>query len=65
MRAIDQNIVRLEGTVESAIELRNAALAARDLMPEGEYRDALIALAVHLRYALDDMGVERDDDLSA
>jgi hypothetical protein len=58
MKAPRTDFVRLEGTIESARELREAALIARDLMPEGEHRDALVALAVHLRYALEDMGVE-------
>jgi hypothetical protein len=58
MQAPRTDVVRLEGTVESALELRQAALIARDLLPTGEHRDALVALAVHLRYALEDMGVE-------
>ena len=54
MRAKDRGAVMLIGTIESARAARDALLSARDAMPEGEHRDEIIALAIHLRYAIED-----------
>jgi len=47
--------VRLEGTVENAKNTRKLLLEARDLLPEGEVRDEIIALAIHLQYAIEEV----------
>jgi len=57
-----QNEITLIGTVESALAARKALLVARDLMPEGEDRDEIIGLLVHLRYALTDQGYVFTDE---
>lgn len=57
---MNNNLVRLEGTIASAVGARKALNVARDLMPEGEDRDEIIGLMAHLRHALDDLDYEKD-----
>ena len=52
----DAGLIRLEGTLESALAARKALIVARDLMPQGEDRDEITGLIAHLRYAITDKG---------
>jgi hypothetical protein len=54
MFAPRKEIVRLEGTIEAAIEVRDVLLRVRDLLPEGLDRDVIVGLAIQLRYAIAD-----------
>lgn len=60
MKAARKDVVRIEGNVAQAHELRETLLRVRDLLPEGEDRDNITALAVHLRYAIEDVIGNRD-----
>jgi predicted lipoprotein len=55
MFAPRKEIVRLEGTIEAAIEARDALLRVRDLLPEGLDRDVVVGLAVQLSYAIENV----------
>jgi hypothetical protein len=54
MKAPDTNTVTLTGTCQTATRARLALAAARDLMPDGELRDEIAGLMVHLRYGIDE-----------
>lgn len=58
MRVEKRGRIALEGTVKSAVAARKALFKARDCMPDGEDRNEIIALAVHLGYALEDAGYD-------
>jgi hypothetical protein len=61
MRVQSNNTVMLVGDVRSALAARKALRAARDVMPDGEDRDEIIGLMVHLRYAIDQAKATMDE----
>ena len=62
MRVQSKDTVMLVGTVQSAMVARKALKAARDAMPDGEDRDEIIGLLVHLRYAIDQATAGMSED---
>lgn len=62
MRAPSRNRVILEGSIQDALDIRRSLQSAADLMVEGEDKDNLTALIVHLTYGMEDALRSMDED---